>query len=306
MAASYHRLGRNEPAVFELFVRKLPPNRDWLVVCGLGPTLRLIAEMRFGPAELDYLGTLGFSDDFLALPRGIPLRRRHRRDAGGDDRLRQRAPGPGDRAADRGPAARDAAAQPDQLPDDDRHQGGTGGARRRRQGRFGDRLLPQAGPRDRRRDEGRARLRGRGLRRHLERRGRDALRALAGRHDGPLLRAQLRERGGGVRGLHEGQPRERAAPGRHLRHARGRPSRDRGLPPHRDPADRRADRLGRPGRARPRGAAPARRGGVRRGRDRRLGRPRGAQDRRDVPRRVARSTSGEWAPSWAPAGTRRS
>ena len=65
MAASYHQLGRNDPAVFELFVRKLPPHRDWLVVCGLGPTLRLITEMRFGPAELEYLGTLGCSDDFL-------------------------------------------------------------------------------------------------------------------------------------------------------------------------------------------------------------------------------------------------
>jgi nicotinate phosphoribosyltransferase len=65
MAASYHRLGRNDPAVFELFVRKLPPHRDWLVVCGLGPTLRLISEMRFGPAELEYLGTLGCSDEFL-------------------------------------------------------------------------------------------------------------------------------------------------------------------------------------------------------------------------------------------------
>jgi|SRR5829696_145470 len=65
MAASYHRLGRNEPAVFELFVRRLPPHRDWLVVCGLGPTLRLITEMRFGPAEIEYLGTLGCNDDFL-------------------------------------------------------------------------------------------------------------------------------------------------------------------------------------------------------------------------------------------------
>src|SRR5829696_6052509 len=65
MAASYHRLGRNEPAVFEHFVRKLPPHRDWLVVCGLGPTLRLITEMRFGPAEIEYLGTLGCNDDFL-------------------------------------------------------------------------------------------------------------------------------------------------------------------------------------------------------------------------------------------------
>ena len=65
MAASYHRLGHNEPTVFELFVRKLPPHRDWMVVCGLGPTLRLVSEMRFRPAELEYLGTLGLKDDFL-------------------------------------------------------------------------------------------------------------------------------------------------------------------------------------------------------------------------------------------------
>jgi nicotinate phosphoribosyltransferase len=71
MAASYHRLGRNEPAVFELFVRKLPPHRDWLVVCGLGPTLRLITEMRFGQAELEYLGTLGCNDDFLRYLEGF-------------------------------------------------------------------------------------------------------------------------------------------------------------------------------------------------------------------------------------------
>jgi nicotinate phosphoribosyltransferase len=66
MSASYHRLGRNEPAVFELFVRKLPPHRDWLVVCGLGPTLRIVTEIRFGPAELEYLATLGCNDEFLA------------------------------------------------------------------------------------------------------------------------------------------------------------------------------------------------------------------------------------------------
>jgi len=71
MAASYHRLGRNDPAVFELFVRKLPPHRDWLVVCGLGPTLRLITEMRFGPAELEYLGTLGYNDEFLSYLEGF-------------------------------------------------------------------------------------------------------------------------------------------------------------------------------------------------------------------------------------------
>jgi nicotinate phosphoribosyltransferase len=71
MAASYHRLGHNEPTVFELFVRKLPPHRDWMVVCGLGPTLRLVSEMRFGPAELEYLGTLGLKDDFLAYLEGF-------------------------------------------------------------------------------------------------------------------------------------------------------------------------------------------------------------------------------------------
>jgi nicotinate phosphoribosyltransferase len=71
MAASYHRLGRNEPAVFELFVRRLPPHRHWLVVCGLGPTLRLITEMRFGPAELEYLGTLGCNDEFLGYLEGF-------------------------------------------------------------------------------------------------------------------------------------------------------------------------------------------------------------------------------------------
>jgi nicotinate phosphoribosyltransferase len=71
MAASYHRLGRNAPAVFEHFVRRLPPNRDWLLVCGLGPTLRLISEMRFGERELDYLGTLDLDAEFLSYLEGF-------------------------------------------------------------------------------------------------------------------------------------------------------------------------------------------------------------------------------------------
>jgi nicotinate phosphoribosyltransferase len=66
MASSYHRQGSNEPAIFELFARKLPPNRDWLLAAGLGPTLRLVSELRFAAAELEYLGSLGFSDEFLA------------------------------------------------------------------------------------------------------------------------------------------------------------------------------------------------------------------------------------------------
>jgi nicotinate phosphoribosyltransferase len=71
MAASYHAIGHNEPAVFEQFVRRLPPHRDWLLVCGLGPTLRLIAEMRFASPELEYLRSLGFDDDFLGYLEGF-------------------------------------------------------------------------------------------------------------------------------------------------------------------------------------------------------------------------------------------
>jgi nicotinate phosphoribosyltransferase len=65
MAASYLKRGMNEPAIFELFVRKLPPGRDWLLLAGLGPALRMIAEMRFADAELGYLETLGFRPALL-------------------------------------------------------------------------------------------------------------------------------------------------------------------------------------------------------------------------------------------------
>jgi len=74
MAASFLREEKNEPSVFELFVRKLPPNRAWMLVCGLGPTLRLISEMRFGEGELDYLGRLGFDEGFLSYLRGFRFR----------------------------------------------------------------------------------------------------------------------------------------------------------------------------------------------------------------------------------------
>ena len=65
MAASYLRQGMNEPAVFELFARHLPPHRDWLLVAGLGPALALVEAMRFGARELAYLRRLGFAPAFL-------------------------------------------------------------------------------------------------------------------------------------------------------------------------------------------------------------------------------------------------
>lgn len=81
MASSYLSRGMNEVAVFELFVRHLPPRRRWLLAAGLGPALALVREMRFGEEELAYLCSLGFSAKFqryLALLRfsgdidGIP------------------------------------------------------------------------------------------------------------------------------------------------------------------------------------------------------------------------------------------
>jgi nicotinate phosphoribosyltransferase len=66
MSASYLERGMNDPAVFELFARRLPPNRDWLLAAGLGPTLELVRALRFGQAELDYLRSLGmFAEGFL-------------------------------------------------------------------------------------------------------------------------------------------------------------------------------------------------------------------------------------------------
>ncbi len=65
MAASYFRRGMNEPTVFELFTRRLPPHRDWLLAAGLGPALSLVTEMSFGQRELHYLSSLGFDDDFV-------------------------------------------------------------------------------------------------------------------------------------------------------------------------------------------------------------------------------------------------
>jgi nicotinate phosphoribosyltransferase len=65
MASTYHGLGRNEPAVFEHFVRSLPLHRNWLLVCGLGPTLRLIEGLRFGDEELAFLSSMNCRDEFL-------------------------------------------------------------------------------------------------------------------------------------------------------------------------------------------------------------------------------------------------
>src|SRR2546421_7849447 len=65
MSATYQREGMEEPAVFELFVRELPANRDWRLAWGLGPTLRLLQEIRFTEPWLGRLAELGFESGFF-------------------------------------------------------------------------------------------------------------------------------------------------------------------------------------------------------------------------------------------------
>ena len=128
MAASYFKRGMNAPAVFELFARHLPPHRHWLLAAGIGPALELVKRMRFGERELSYLAQLGFAEPFLSYLEGF-------RFTGDVDAVPEgtvafageplaRVTGPRIEAQLLG----DAAAQPGQLPDRDRNQGGAGGA----------------------------------------------------------------------------------------------------------------------------------------------------------------------------------
>jgi nicotinate phosphoribosyltransferase len=66
MARAYDALGMSGEAVFSLFVRKLPPGRNYLVACGLERALTILEDLRFDTGSLDYLATLqGFDDAFL-------------------------------------------------------------------------------------------------------------------------------------------------------------------------------------------------------------------------------------------------
>lgn len=66
MADAYVGLGKNEPATFELFVRKLPPERGFLVAAGLADALDYVLGLRFSPEAVSFLGEQKrFSDGFL-------------------------------------------------------------------------------------------------------------------------------------------------------------------------------------------------------------------------------------------------
>src|SRR5215468_7091231 len=58
MAAAYHDNGRNERASFELFVRKLPKERSYLIVAGLEQALDYLRGLSFSPEGIEYLRDL--------------------------------------------------------------------------------------------------------------------------------------------------------------------------------------------------------------------------------------------------------
>ncbi|HEX9182555.1 MAG TPA: nicotinate phosphoribosyltransferase [Burkholderiales bacterium] len=55
MLQAYYEQEMTDTAVFELFVRKLPPQREFLVAAGLAQALELLETMRFGAEELDWI-----------------------------------------------------------------------------------------------------------------------------------------------------------------------------------------------------------------------------------------------------------
>ncbi len=87
MMQAYFREGLFEPATFDLFFRKLPENRNYLVAAGLETALAYLERLRFSEQSLAYLDSLGlFASDFLdylrdfrftgevrAVPEGLPV-----------------------------------------------------------------------------------------------------------------------------------------------------------------------------------------------------------------------------------------
>ena len=66
MLQAYAREGLRGTAVFELFVRRLPRERNVLLACGLDDALRFLERLAFGPEALEALRSVGtFPHDFL-------------------------------------------------------------------------------------------------------------------------------------------------------------------------------------------------------------------------------------------------
>jgi nicotinate phosphoribosyltransferase len=91
MAAGYFQAGKTrDRATFELYVRRLPPNRTFLLAAGLAQAVEYLLNLRFTGEEIAYLRTLPqfahasdgffemlaglrFTGDLFAVPEGTPM-----------------------------------------------------------------------------------------------------------------------------------------------------------------------------------------------------------------------------------------
>ncbi len=87
MFRAYLGEGLTKTAVFSLFVRRLPPARNYLLACGLETVVDVLEQLRFGPAELEAVRCTGVADaaalsalrdfrftgDLWAVPEGTPV-----------------------------------------------------------------------------------------------------------------------------------------------------------------------------------------------------------------------------------------
>ncbi len=91
MAAGYFEAGKmREQATFELFVRRLPHNRNFILAAGLQQAVEYLLDLHFTAEEIAYLrglpqfahtsaaffemlGALRFTGDLFAVPEGTPL-----------------------------------------------------------------------------------------------------------------------------------------------------------------------------------------------------------------------------------------
>ena len=72
MMAAYLEHGLTETAVFELFVRKLPSRRGFLMAAGLEQALQFLETVSFTPEDIKKIRGLGqFSESFLAYLRSF-------------------------------------------------------------------------------------------------------------------------------------------------------------------------------------------------------------------------------------------
>ena len=126
MAAGYLQTRFDGRATFELFVRHLPPQRNYLVAAGLEQALEFLENVRFTPDEIDYLrqhrvfrhvredffdylAKFRFTGDVWAMPEGTLG-------------ISRRAAAARDRADHRRPNSGNVSARDSQLPDHDRQQ----------------------------------------------------------------------------------------------------------------------------------------------------------------------------------------